>query len=105
VADASRAHTDAELAYLLGESRSHEGRSFHADVFDPLLAFADGVGAGGYQPPPGIRRKSGGAAFDFSGFCDVIDSVLLNAKQRDHLAQVPILTEHRFAGDHRWQSF
>jgi hypothetical protein len=57
------------------------------------------------SPPRGIRRKSGGAAFDFSGFCDVIDSVLLNAKQRDHLAQVPILTEHRFAGDHRWQSF
>src|SRR5271170_3729348 len=51
------------------------------------------------SPAPGIRRKFRRATLDFSGLCDVIDPVLLNAKQRDHFAQVPILTEYRLAGD------
>jgi hypothetical protein len=40
-----------------------------------ILCGPDHVSAGGYEPRARMRRKS--ATFDFSGFCDVIDRVLL----------------------------
>jgi hypothetical protein len=45
---------------------------------------------------PDIRRKTRRPIFAFLGLCEVIDPILL-LNQRDHFAQVPIFTEHRFA--------
>jgi hypothetical protein len=69
-AGSCRAHADAKLAGVLGESRSHERRGFfvtHADVFDPILTFAqrldDGVDAIPHHAKA-VGRAPGDQGFD-----------------------------------------